>query len=274
MSDLRLREFAARAEELVTPPDLADLDRRGRALRQRRRGGVAALVACALAVVGLVTLRDDPGDTVEPAPPPNDSRVYPGPQMRTLEPGSYVLLPSFAPGHPQARLTMPAGWNSWVGPNRFDGHAPGRDNGEALERATWYVGVLVIEVDSVASGLCDSAQRADVATAETLSRAVSQIPGYRTTREAASSAMFGYPATHLQLRSTLYMKRNCVEAPGLFNASGRGLLGSTVEPMDVWVVDVDGTPVLVVATWSATTPTAVRQELAEVIDSIEFFIPQ
>ena len=267
-----MKEFGARAETLVTLPDFADLDRRGRALHQRRLGAAAALVACVLAVVGFTVLRDDHAKTVEPATNPGESRTYPGSTMQTLDPGTYVLNPSsWNPEFPRARVTVLAGWNSWVGPNRFDGHAPGRDNQEALDHSTWYAGVLILHVESVASGLCDTSQRFDVSTASSLNQAVSRIPGYRISREAESTAKFGYPATHFRLSTTAAL-RDCENAPGLFNSGGYGLLGSG--DSDVWVVDVKGTPILVVAEWSPSTPADVRGEVTDVVDSIEFFLPQ
>jgi hypothetical protein len=270
-----LKEFGARAETLVRLPDFAELDDRGRALRQRRLGAATALVACVLAVVGVTVLGRDPEGTVEPAPSPSGSRTYPGSTMQTLDPGTYVLEPpSLRPGLPGARFTVPSGWNSWVGPNRFDGHAEGRDNEEALEHATWYVGVLVVHAEGVASGPCNTAQDFDVSTTRALVGAVSRIQGYRITREAEPVTKFGYPATHFRLRSTAALKGSCADGPGLFNARGHGLLGSSTDPIDVWVVDVKGTPVLVHQTWSANAPTAVRQELTEVVDSIEFFVPK
>lgn len=270
-----LKELGARAETLVRLPDFAELDRRGRALRQRRLGAATALVACVLAVVGVTVLGQDPEGTVEPAPSPSGSRTYPRSTMQTLDPGTYVLEPpSLRADLPGARFTVPAGWNSWVGPNRFDGHAQGRDNEEALEHATWYVGVLVLHAESVASGSCGTAQDFDVSTARTLERAVSRIRGYRITWEAEPMTKFGYPATHFRLRATAASKRSCADGPGLFNARGHGLLGASTDPIDVWVVDVSGTPVLVHQTWSANAPTAVRQELTEVVDSIEFFVPK
>ena len=269
---LKLKEFGDRAETLVTLPDFAELDRRGRALHQRRLGAAAALVACVLAVVGLTVLRDDPGKTVEPAPDPGRSRTYPRGDVKTLDPGTYVLNPSsWKSDFPRARVTVPAGWSSWVGPTRFEGHAPGRDNDEALEDSTWYADVLILHVESVASGLCDTSQRFDVSTASSLNQAVSRIPGYRISREAESTAKFGYPATHFRLSTTAAL-RDCENAPGLFNAGGYGLLGSG--DSDVWVVDVKGTPVLVYASWSPITPAAVRGEVTDVVDSIEFFLPQ
>ena len=80
MSELKLREFGARAEELVTLPDVAELEHRGRERRHRRVALVAALAACVLAVAGLVTLRDDPPRNVAPINTPDDSggaRSYP-----------------------------------------------------------------------------------------------------------------------------------------------------------------------------------------------------
>ena len=101
MSELKLREFGARAEELVTLPDVAELEHRGRELRHRRVALVAALAACVLAVAGLLVLRDEPQGAVEPVRPPDGEGIggtpYPGAVMQTLRPGTYWIDMS-APG--------------------------------------------------------------------------------------------------------------------------------------------------------------------------------
>ena len=52
MSELELREFRTRAEELVDLPDLAELESRGRRLHRRRIALGAGLAAAVLAVAG------------------------------------------------------------------------------------------------------------------------------------------------------------------------------------------------------------------------------
>ena len=51
MSDVRIRDFAVEAEQLVDLPDLAALAERGKRLRRRRRAAAAGLVAAAAVAV-------------------------------------------------------------------------------------------------------------------------------------------------------------------------------------------------------------------------------
>ena len=80
--------------------------------------------------------------------------------MTTLDEGRYWLQsccgapPAEFAENPVAEFAVPKGWNAWVGPNRFDVHAAGRSNGEALGHLTWYVGVLILEVDAVNTHGC------------------------------------------------------------------------------------------------------------------------
>ena len=152
MSEQQLKDFGARAETLVEIPDFGELDRRGHDLRVRRRAGVAAALTAVLAVAGVTVtqahrISADPGP-VNP-PTPVKARTYHGGTMQNLAPGTYTLRPSESDSTLSAELTLPRGWNAWIGPNRFDGHAPGRSNDEALGHLSWYVGALVLEVDGV-----------------------------------------------------------------------------------------------------------------------------
>jgi hypothetical protein len=276
MNELQLRDFGGRVEELVTPPEFSALDDRGRALRHKRVGAVAALAACVLALAALTVLRDDPAREISPTRPTDradvDSRPYPGNLMRTLAPGTYEITPSWTTSHPRARVTVPAGWNSWEGPNRFDGHAPGRTNEEALQHATWYVGLLVLEVDAVPSEPCGWPAREVGSSAAGLARAVGRIPGYRTTREPESRATFGYPATHFRLRPTAALL-GCEGSASLFDTDRNGVIGAPEDPADVWVLDVEGDPLAVVATSTANAPDRARRQLTAVVDSLEVTTP-
>ena len=120
-----------------TSPSWSD---RGRALRRRRlAAATGAAVACVLAVVGVVVLRDDSPQAVEPVRPPDDAQVqameYPGPVMEDLDPGRYAMVPSSDPDFPRARISLPSGWNAWEGPNRFDVQDARGSNEEALEES-------------------------------------------------------------------------------------------------------------------------------------------
>ena len=275
MSEQKLKEFGARAEELVTLPDFSELDRRGGVLRRRRIATVAALAACVLAVV-VTVVRQDPPEAVQPIEPPDDpsigGQLYPGNVMQTLDRGTYLLDPSRDDDHPRVRVTLPHGWNAWVGPNRFNGHAPGRSNEEALTHATWYAGLLVLDVEAVASRPCRSPETGDEIgdSADALVAAIRRIPGHRVTlNEKEAHDKFGYPATHLRLRETPALEK-CRAAFDVFQ-TGNGVVGGG---NDMWVVDVDGEAILVAGGADANTPPTVRRELQAVIDSIEFYFPE
>lgn len=271
MSDQQLKDFGARAETLVEIPDFAELDLRGRHLRVRRRAGVAAALAVVLTVVGVATAQihrksEDP----RPIKPPHaGARTYQGGTMKTLEPGTYRLHPSLTASDLTAELTVPAGWNSWIGPNRFDGHAPGRSNNEALGHLTWYVGALVLEVDGVNTRGC-GAPLPDLETTKGVVRALQRTFSMEVIRGPETVQRFGYPATRMRLRVTKQAER-CVADTAVFHSTADGYI-QYVYPgtvLDVWVVDVDGTPIYVQRAWTPNAPDHIRRQLDSVIDSIE-----
>ena len=181
MSEQRLRDLGRDAEELVDLPDLGSLQRRGRALRFRRQVAVVG-AAAAVATAGVLLFQDRSTDAPQPAPPRSESsRVYPGAQMQDLDAGTYRLTPSRDGSEPTVLLTVPEGWNSWEGPNRFDGHREGDSNEEALARSTSGRGLTVLDVQGVATRRCQPSVGSlgiDMGYEQTI-RAVRDIPGYR-----------------------------------------------------------------------------------------------
>ncbi|MEO6512887.1 MAG: hypothetical protein ABIO16_17955, partial [Nocardioides sp.] len=211
MSESRLRAFADEAVRLVDVPDLAALERRGRDLRTRRRTSVVA----SLAIVGLLgtwMVRDQWPSDEGPDKVDTPARVvlpYPGNQMQDLPPGTYDLEPSALRDDPTALVTLPQGWNSWKGPNKFDGHRAGDPtkgpyNEDALGRLTWYMGVLVVKVVGVGRDLCMQAPMSTtfVETAAETVEAIRAVPGYRVAEGPEAVETAGYPATRLVLTAT------------------------------------------------------------------------
>jgi len=273
MSEQQLKEFGARAETLVEIPDFAALDRRGHDLRIRRRAGVAAALAAVLAVAGVTVtqahrISADPGP-VHP-PTPVKARTYNGGTMQTLDAGTYALHPSESDRTLTAELTLPRGWNSWIGPNRFDGHAPGRSNDEALGHLTWYVGALVLEVDGVNTHGCGSPWE-DLTSTKDIVAALGRAFSMEVVRGPEPDQRFGYPATRMRLRVTQAFEKCPEDALAVFHSTADGYIqyafAGTV--MDVWVVDVHGTPIYVQRAWTPKAPASARSELDSVIDSIE-----
>ena len=119
-------------------------------------------------------------------------------EMEDLEAGTYELTPSRDGTEPTVLLTVPDGWNSWEGPNRFDGHREGDSNEEALARSTWLVGVTVLDVQGVATERCQPTVGAtgfDLPYHQTI-RAVRDIPGYEATVDrSGGDGLFGHPST-------------------------------------------------------------------------------
>src|SRR5262245_33121637 len=195
MSEQQLKDFGARAETLVEIPDFAELDQRGHELRVRRRVGVAAALAAVLAVAGVTVMQVHRNDVDDrPIKPPGSlrARPYPDATMETLDAGTYRLRPS-VDDTLSAELTLPAGWNSWVGPNRYNGHGHGRTNGEALGHMTWYVGALVLEVDQVSRHGCSPYSRA-LTTPDEVVAALRHAFATEMLRDPEPVRRFGYPA--------------------------------------------------------------------------------
>jgi hypothetical protein len=275
MSEQRLRDLGRDAELLVDLPDLGGLERRGRALRLRRQVGVVA-AAAVVATAGVFLFQDRTTQEPQPAPPRSEPHtVYPGAQMQDLEPGTYELTPSRDGTEPTVLLTVPSGWNSWVGPNRFDGHRDGDNNEEALARSTWVVGVVVLEVQGVATERCQPAVVAtgsDMGYDETVA-AVRQLPGYRSSVvDTGGDALFGYPATLVHLTPGA-AQQECARASELFGTDTNGGVGIRGE-LDVYVVEVEGTTLVVVAYEVGEAPETARDELAGVVSSVEFVVPE
>ena len=270
MSEQQLKEFGARAESVVDIPDFAELDRQGRSLRLRRRASIAAAVAVVLTVGGIAAAQIHK-KTVDTGPiKPPQVHTYRGATMKDLEPGTYRLHPSRIERDLTADLTVPDGWNAWIGPNRFDGHAPGRTNDEAVGHLTWYVGALVLEVDAVNTRGC-GAPTNDLDTTKDVVRALGRAFSTEVVRGPEPGRRFGHPATRMRLRVTRQVELCRTDttvlhstADGYVDYAGPGTL------LDVWVVDVDGTPIYVQRAWTPNAPDSARGELDGVIDSLEF----
>lgn len=271
MSEQQVKAFGAHAESLVEIPEFATLDRRGHELRVRRRVGVAGALAMVLAVVGVLTQVHRTPAHHDPIKPPqlrSDARPYHG-NMRTLDEGDYWLRPSLLDRHLGVRFTVPEGWNGWIGPNRFNGHAPGRSNSEALGHMTWYAGALVMEVDQVRTHGCQP----DVAPLETPKDVVGALAKtYPATllRGPEPVRRFGHAATYMRLRMKAVPCPEDGEA--IFHATADGYIQSAPPGtlLDVWVVDVDGRPIYVQRAWTPDAPRHVRRELTSIVNSIGF----
>ncbi len=275
MSEQQLKDFGAHAETLVDVPDFAAIDARGRNLRARRRMGVAATLVAVLAAAGVVATQSHRTNADSgPVTPPDQSTAvqpYPGATMKTLAERTYELHPSLVQSSLVAQLTVPAGWNAWVGPNRFDGHAPGRSNEDALGHLTWYAGALVLEVNDVNSHGCGNPSGRTLFTRAEVVAGLTRAFSMEVIRAPEHVRRFGHPATRMRLRVT-GQADECTEDTAAYSTTADGFIGyagpGTV--MDVWVVDLGGRAIYVQKAWTPNTPRTVRDELDGIIGSVRF----
>jgi hypothetical protein len=276
MSERLLEAFREDAEKLTRRPAFELIETAGRRRRRRRHAVGGAVAACLLAVTGFLVVHDwDSRAEVGPADdrttPSGEVTPYPSFTMTTLREGTYALRTSPDPHAPEVRLGLPAGWNAWMGPNRFEGM--GRqvtfdaDTNEGLlaDDPDWYVGLLVIEVESMAQREC-TPRSMEGASAPALARALVRIPGLGVLAEPESTVRFGHRAVHLRLQE---VTRGIGCGWFFHTASGQTGDGDFGATYDAWVIDVADRPILVWAEWTPRAPRTEVDALLGIVDSIE-----
>lgn len=276
MSERLLEAFREEAEHTTRVPAFELIEAAGRARRRRRHAVVAAVTACVLGTSGLLAATYGDRADPQPAGDPDDvslARPFPVGTMTTLPEGTYELDP-FNTGQPTVRFTLPGGWNSWVGPNRFEGLSDGTSdqagsNEDVLERGPdWVLGMLALHVEWLAQPGCTMAEmfREDTTT---IVEALTRIPGLEVVTGPERGVRFGHPVVHLRLRE----QGRADECPNQaylnayptaqVNYLGRGTT------YDAWVIDLRGRPLLVWAAWTRDAPEDEVDDLMGVVDSIE-----
>lgn len=273
MSERLLDAFREQAERVVPVPPFERIESAGRSRRRRRHAVVGAVAACAIGVAGLVAVVDGTDAAPRPVERPDTSSVadYPGAEMTTLEQGTYELAPSSDPDHPVVRFTLPAGWNSWLGPNTFEGlgHEVTSDpevNEAILDEADWYAGLLVLDVREIARRGCSIV---DVSEGDTraLSAALPQLPRLSLLSEPETTVRFGRMAVHMRFRER--GGPACPEDYFFQTAQGYISAGEAGTTYDAWIIDTEARPILLWARWDRGTPDHVVEELLRIVDSIE-----
>jgi hypothetical protein len=282
MSERLLEAFREEAEHSTPLPDFDLISAAGRNRRRRRHAVVAAVTACVLGASGLLAATN--GDPSDPQPAGDSdatSRVTPFPvgAMTTLEEGTYELDP-FKTSRPTVRFTLPDGWNSWVGPNRFEGLSDGTSNQvgsneDVLERGPdWVLGMLAVDVYWLAQPGCTMTEmsRGD---STTLVEALTDVPGLEVVSGPERGVRFGHRVVHLRLReqggagacpNQAYL--NPAEpASASVTYLGRGTT------YDAWVVDLEGRALLVWAAWTRDAPDDEVDDLLRIVDSVELVRP-
>jgi hypothetical protein len=272
-SELRLRDLGREAEYAVDLPDLGGLERRGRALRFRRQAGVVA-AAVVVATTSLFLFQDRSDRVPTPAPNSPEPVDYPGNTMQILPAGTYEITASADGADATVIVTLPEDWNAAEGPNRFP-YLPGKSNDDSLEKSQWSVGLLALKVSAVAGQACQDALAPGDAVegmAQTVA-ALSALPGAEVVGTPRDEARFGYPAT--QVRVVIDARDRCEGLSAMFESDLEGKVGvRSGTSLDVWVVDVKGTTLVVVAGTRGDVPEQYADELASVVGSLRLALPE
>ncbi|MBD3925650.1 hypothetical protein IEZ26_13535 [Nocardioides cavernae] len=268
MSERLLDAFREEAERAIVLPEFERIEAAGRARRNRRHAVVGAAAACALVVTGLLAATGRDSDEPQPAEDTHSAaKPYPGPENVTLDEGTYELTPYHDIALPAAWVRVSKGWNASYGPDRFEGIGPvGADNTKALERSKWYAGLYVTELDWVAAPNCEVLDLTGAGVDRLLPH-LTRLPRVGVTYGPDAATRFGHPAYHLRLKET----RRGPDCPLETIQGAKGPLsnlglGGTY---DIWLIDLDGEPLLVLAGWTRHAPPSVVDELLTMADSLE-----
>jgi hypothetical protein len=185
-----------------------------------------------------------------------------------LEPGTYFMDPDLDPAtSPRVAYEVAAeGWSQWLGAVKFEGNK--------------HVAMSVTTVSNLVRHGCRNHSRADPPvgpTVDDLADALSKLKPFRVTAPPTDITIYGYRGKHLELTVPKIDLATCVG----------GKLKSWVDPLsephkgdayygytgpgyveEFWILDVDGSRLMIAAERSPASPAEDLTELRAVLDSI------
>lgn len=175
----------------------------------------------------------------------------------------------------RVNYTIPAAdWFAFIGSAKDVG------DGQDAER----VGVLIADIWNVTTDACDQQSAAMPPVGplvEDLAVALTQLPPFEVSSPPAAITAYGYSGTHVQLRIPLDQPFD--EELGTFTGCYDGVLASWMSPPlspafygyiapgdteDFWILDVEGTRVVIAALATANASAELIAEQEAVLDSI------
>jgi hypothetical protein len=215
------------------------------------------------------------------ASPPASSEGSPAPTVQDvmqveggLEPGTYFIDPDVDPSTPLRVVydVSAEGWSQWIGAAKFadDGH----------------VAVSITTVTNLTRQACRDHSPADPPVGPTvndLATALSELAPFEVSSPPAAVTLHGYRGKYLELTTPDLPVveegdhrefTDCVDgslhswiAPSLSD----GFWGYNQErdhTEEFWILDVDGTRLVIEANWSPTTTPEDMAEMQDILDSI------
>jgi hypothetical protein len=247
-------------------------------IRHGRFAALAALlvVACTSAPEGADSTTSSPTAPSEPSPTPTIQDIMEFEPFGPLEPGTYFIDPDADPSTPlRVVYEVPAeGWSMWTGAVKFadDGH----------------VGISITTVENLVSDGCRDHSWADPAvgpSVDDLAVALADLAPFRVTSPPKDVTIYGYSGKHLELavpdlpvkgegdnRRFAGCMGGTLESWIAPEALGGVFYGYNAEPgrtEEFWILDVDGTRLMIEANWSPASPRKDVAEMRTVLDSIQ-----
>lgn len=213
----------------------------------------------------------------EPSPTPTIQDVMELEPFAPLEPGTYFIDPDLDPSTPlRVVYEVPfEGWSMWIGATKFgdDGH----------------VGVSITTVTNLVRHGCRDHAWTDPPigpSVDDLAAALADLAPFRVTSPPKDVTVYGYRGKYLQLT----VPDLPVEGEGddrRFTGCEEGTLKSWVAAIDaepgdafygynsepgrtedLWILDVEGTRLMIEANWSPASPRKDVAEMRSILDSI------
>jgi hypothetical protein len=195
-----------------------------------------------------------------------------------LEPGTYFIDPDADPSTPlRVVYEVPAGWSQWIGAAKFadDGH----------------VGVSITTVTNLVRQACSDHSPADPPvgpSVDDLATALTRLAPFQVTSLPTDTTFHGYRGKHLEwvvpdlpVEGTGDHRefKGCTDgnlatwmAPYLGPPGDNAFYGYNAEPgfaEEFWILDVDGTRLVIEANRSRKSPRTDVAEMRAILDSIQ-----
>ena len=234
-------------------------------------GAAAALLVAAVIIGGslLSSPRQrvgGPEDSGTPAPTPTPA-AFMGQSPGELAAATYWIdWAAYRVRLPHRMLvSVPPDWD------RFDGELPAivRNGGEPPSGAAvsyWTVDNLVADPCHPEGGLLEPRLAGSV---EDLAESLTQVPGYQVT-EPQPVSVDGFEGLYLEMRSPTDTSECTDGVLKLWETAGRQFGQGPEQENLVWIVDVDGVRLVIVASHFAGTADETVAELRQIVSSVEF----
>jgi hypothetical protein len=224
---------------------------------------------------------DAPSDADSAAPSETDSGsavqdIWELPPFAPLEPGTYFIDPDLDPATPlRVVYDVPfEGWSQWIGAGKSSDGGPM---------------VSITTVTNLVRHGCRDHSWADPPigpSVDDLAAALADLAPFRVTSPPKDVTIYGYHGKHLELTvPDLPVKGQgddrrfpgCMEGnlkswvAAIDTASGDAFYGYNAEPgrtEDFWILDIDGSRLVIEANWSPNSPRKDVAEMRAILDSI------